>query len=165
MKTCPLNKVVDLDGPLLTRIASWLGINAMWLKPAMVPIATWLDDRLGNGRRNPAKKWWFDHEIIDGVAVNPRATNRRDIDPSRKIDAARQKIAYYHANMMPPPDAPGPVPVDRKAALAAKQVIETPAQARARAARGEPPPAHYTATKPAGGERISERVESPYSDD
>ncbi len=165
MKTCPLNKVVDLDGPLLTRMASWLGINAMWLKPLMVPIATWLDDRLGYGKRVPAKKWWFDHEIIDGVAVNPRATNRRDIDPSRKVDAARQKVAYYHANMMPPPNAPGPVPVDRKAALAARDVIETPAVARARTARGEPPPAHYVATKPAGGERILERVESPYSDD
>ncbi len=165
MKTCPLNKVVDLDGPLLTRMASWLGINAMWLKPVMVPIATWLDDRLGNGKRNPAKKWWFDHEIIDGVAVNPGATNRRDIDPSRKVDAAKQKIAYYHADMMPPPDAPGPVPLDRKAALAARDVLETPAQARARAARGDAPPAHYVATKPAGGEPISERVESPYSDD
>ena len=52
MKTCPLNKVVDMDGPLVTRMASWLGINAMWLKPLMVPIATRLDDWLGNGKRN-----------------------------------------------------------------------------------------------------------------
>ena len=40
MKTCPLNKVVDADGALMTRMASWLGVNAMWLKPLMVPIAT-----------------------------------------------------------------------------------------------------------------------------
>ena len=50
MKTCPLNKVVDMDGGLLPRAASWLGVNAMFLKPALVPVATWLDDRLGNGR-------------------------------------------------------------------------------------------------------------------
>ena len=50
----------------------------------MVPVATWLDDKLGNGRRNLAKKWWLDHEIVDGVAVTPRATNERDIDPQRK---------------------------------------------------------------------------------
>ena len=37
MKTCPLNKVVDLDGGLLPRTASWLGINAMPLKPLLVP--------------------------------------------------------------------------------------------------------------------------------
>ncbi|MEQ8696239.1 MAG: reductive dehalogenase domain-containing protein, partial [Bauldia litoralis] len=26
MKTCPLNKVVDMDGALMTRVASWLGV-------------------------------------------------------------------------------------------------------------------------------------------
>ncbi len=164
MKTCPLNKVVDLDGPMLIRIASWLGINAMWLKPAMVPFAAWLDDALGNGTRNPAKKWWFDHEIIDRVAVEAKATNRRDIDPSRKLDPAKQKMAYYHADAMPPPDAQGPSPVDRKAALAAKELLETPDEARARAAKGGTPPAHYTAT-PAVGKIIEERTESPYVDD
>ena len=51
MKTCPINKVVDADGALLTRMASWLGINAMWLKPLMVPIATFMDDWLANGKR------------------------------------------------------------------------------------------------------------------
>ena len=65
MKTCPLNKVVDADGPLVTRVASWLGINAMFLKPLMVPVAAWLDDALGNGKRNPVKKWWFDHEVVE----------------------------------------------------------------------------------------------------
>ena len=43
MKTCPLNKVVDSDGSPIVRAASWLGVNAMWLKPAMVPIATRMD--------------------------------------------------------------------------------------------------------------------------
>ena len=96
MKTCPINKVVDADGALLTRMASWLGVNAMFLKPVMVPIATWMDDWLENGKRNPVKKWWFDHEMIDGVAVDPpKGTNERDIDPSRVVDPAKQKMAYY----------------------------------------------------------------------
>ncbi len=43
-----------------------------------------------------------------------------------------QKMAYYHADMMPPPNDPAPFPVDRKAAMAAKDVLETPDEARAR---------------------------------
>ena len=85
----------------------------MWLKPLMVPIATFLDDWLKNGKRNPAKKWWFDHELVNGVAVAPKGTNQRDIDPDRKVDPAQQKVAIYHASMMPPPDEIGPVEVDR----------------------------------------------------
>ena len=164
MKTCPLNKVVDADGPLLTRIASWCGINAMWLKPLLVPIGVWLDDKLQNGKRNPLKKWWFDHEIIDRVTVEPRAgTNQRDIDPTRELDPAKQKMAYYHADAMPAPDASALVPVDRKAALAAKAVLETPDEARARIARGEAPPSHYTPTPPTGeAEANKDAVTSPY---
>jgi reductive dehalogenase len=148
MKTCPINKVVDADGALLTRVASWLGVNAMWLKPLMVPIATFMDDWLANGKRNPAKKWWFDHEIVDGVAVTPKGTNARDIDPARKVDPANQKMAIYHANMMPPPNERGPVEVDRKAAMAAVGLLETPSQARARVAAGVAGPRHYVPTPP-----------------
>jgi reductive dehalogenase len=163
MKTCPLNKVVDADGALLTRMASWLGVNAMWLKPLMVPIATFLDDWLKNGKRNPAKKWWFDHELVNGVAVAPKGTNQRDIDPDRKVDPAQQKMAIYHASMMPPPDEIGPVEVDRKAAMAAVGLIETPSQARQRAAAGEAAPRHYAATPP-GSAKIEKQiaVSNPY---
>lgn len=162
MKTCPINKVLDVDGGWLTRAASWLGVNAPRLKPLLVPIATWLDDRLGNGRRNPVKKWWFDHEWLDGRAVTPKDTNRRDIDRHRK--PAPAGIAYYHADMMPPPDEPGPVPVDRKAALAAAALLETPGQARRRVAAGGAVPAHYRPTPPLGGagESALEAAAGPY---
>jgi len=143
MKTCPINKVIDADGALLTRMASWLGIHAMPLKPLLVPIATRVDDWLGNGLRNPAKKWWFDHEIVDGVTVAPKHSNERELDIGRHIEPAQQKIAYYNADAMPPPDAKGPFPVDRKAALDAAKVIETPAMARERLKRGESRPKHY----------------------
>ncbi len=148
MKTCPLNKVVDADGALMTRVASWLGVNAMWLKPVMVPIATFIDDWLQNGKRNPAKKWWLDHELVNGVAVIPKGTNHRDIDPTREVDPAQQKMAIYHASMMPPPDEIGPVAVDRKAAMAAVYLLETPSQARERAATGGAVPRHYIPTPP-----------------
>ncbi len=163
MKTCPINKVVDADGAVLTRIASWIGVNAMWLKPLTVPFAVWFDDWIGNGRRNPIKKWWLDLELVGGVAITPKGTNARDIDPSRKVDAATQKMAYYHASMMPPPNDSAPHGVDRKAAMAAKELLETPAQALARHAAGGPIPAHYVATPPVMAD-VTEKtaVTSPY---
>ena len=163
MKTCPLNKVVDADGPMLTRTASWLGVNAMFLKPLMVPFAAWFDDWIGNGKRNPAKKWWFDHEIIDGVAVDAKKTNERDLDVERTVDPAKQRIAYYHASVMPPPDVTAPVPVDRKTALAAKELLETPDQAEVRAKQGGDRPEHYVATPTAGvDEDDAVVVQGPY---
>jgi ferredoxin len=149
MKTCPLNKVVTADGALLERIASWCGIHARWLKPLLVPVAVGLDDWLGKGRRNPQKKWWFDLEVIDGVCVEPlKGVSERDLDIHRRLDPARQKIAYYHANAMPVPNDLRPQPVDRKSALAAAALLETPDEAAARQARGEGPPAHYLPTPP-----------------
>jgi len=149
MKTCPLNKVPTADGPLLHRIGSWLGVNAMWIKPFLVPIAVYLDDRLGYGKRNPAKKWWLDLEMIDGIAVRPTAgANERDIDYHRKMNTTREKIAYYHASMIPPPDQKEPFPVDRKAAKAAAALLETPQEARRRVASGGAKPLHYIPTPP-----------------
>ncbi len=162
MKTCPINKVVDADGAVLTRVASWLGVNALWLKPLTVPIAVWFDDWIGNGRRNLAKKWWLDQEIVNGIAVTPKATNERDIDPSRKVDAAGQKMAYYHASMMPAPNDTARHVVDRKAAMAAKDVLETPDQARARKARGGAMPQHYVATPPVEIAATAKAAKSPY---
>ena len=163
MKTCPLNKEVDADGALLIRAASWLGINARWLKPLLVPLATRLDDALGFGTRNPAKKWWFDHELVKGVTVNPRGTNERDIDPQRKVDPAKHKIAYYNADQMPPPDETGAVPLDRKTALHAAEILETPQQAVQRTAFGGAKPLHYVPTPSRGQKNTDEKAASgPY---
>ena len=153
MKTCPLNKIVTADGPLLQRLASWCGINARWLKPALVPLAVKLDDWLGNGRRNPAKKWWFDLEVIDGICVEPvKGINKRELNLDHKLDPAKQKMAYYPASAMPVPNDLRPQPVDRKAAMAAATELESPAAARARKAAGAPPLKLYRArpADPAG---------------
>jgi len=146
MKTCPLNKVVTADGPLATRLASWCGVHLLWAKPIMVPIATWIDDALGHGRRVLAKKWWMDLEVVDGVCVEPFGANEREIDVGKVIDPKNQKMATYPASMNPPPDALEPCPVDRKAALKATAWMETPSQAEARRRDGGAPPAHYRPT-------------------
>ncbi len=147
MKTCPLNKVVTGQGPLMTRIASWCGVNVRWLKPVMVPIAVWLDDLLRNGVRNPVKKWWLDLEIVDGVCVEPRkGVNKRDLNLDHVLDPEKQKIAYYHADRMPPPNVPEPVIPNRKEALARANLLETPLEARQRRRAGEARPLHYTPT-------------------
>ena len=144
MKTCPYNH----EGLLVHRAFLWLAIHV----PAARRWIARLDDAVGNGRRNPVKKWWRDLEWLrEGYAVEPRAgTNRRDLDPARKLDPAKQKIAYYPAAAMPVPDDPNAQAIDRKRGLIAAAAIETPATARARAIRGEAAPAHYAPTPPAG---------------
>lgn len=149
MKTCPLNKVVTWEGPLMTRVASWLGINARFLKPAIIPVAVWLDDWLGHGIRNPLKKWWLDLEIVDGNAILPRkGVNQRDLNLKHKIDPKDQKMAYYHASDMPPPNSKVPIIIDRNKAIQAKDMIETPSEALSRISTGGPKPKHYVPTPP-----------------
>ena len=148
MKMCPLNKIPSVDGPLVHRIGTWLGVNARWLKPILVPIAVYFDDKLGYGKRNPNKKWWVDMELVDGVGQPPaRGSNERDLDLGHLTKASKQKIAYYPANVMPPPDADDAFPSDRKAAIAILKDMETPAQARARVAAGGATPAMYFAPR------------------
>ncbi len=147
MKTCPLNKVVTSDGPILERVASWCGINARFLKPLLVPIAVKLDDVLEHGKRNPAKKWWFDLEVIDKVCVEPvKGINKRELNLEHALDPEKQKMAYYLANMMPVPNDLNPQPVDRKAAIASAASLERLAEAAARKSGGGAAPATYTAT-------------------
>ena len=158
MKTCPLNKVVTADGALLERVASWCGINARWLKPALVPVAVRLDDWLGKGKRNPVKKWWFDLEVVDGVCVAPvKGVSQRDLNLEHKIDPEKQKMAYYQAHMMPVPNDLRPQPVNRKLAMAEAEVLETPEQAAARTMQNGAVPKQYIPRKP--------RPEGPIGED
>jgi len=141
MKACPYNH----EGLLYHKAFLWAAIHLPFTRRWIAR----LDDKVGNGRRNLVKKWWHDLELVDGVCVTPRAgSNQRELDLGKKMDPAKQKIAYYHANMMPPPDQKGPHPVDRKAALAAAALIETPTQALERRRSGGATPAHYIPTPP-----------------
>lgn len=110
MKTCPYNT----EGLLSHRAVLWAAIN---LPASRRAIAVW-DDKLGNGSINRAKKWWFDLEQVDGVAVAPRAgANERQLDLNGNTDPAGQKIALYPPEEHPPGDLLDPRPINRKEAL------------------------------------------------
>ncbi len=123
MKTCPYNH----EGLLAHRAFLWAAIQLPWTRRWIVR----LDDVIGNGSINAAKTWWTDLEIVAGKVVPPKGTNRRELEAGKALKP--QKIAYYPAAVMPPPDAQVAVIVDRKAALAEKP--ESPAAARARTRR------------------------------
>ena len=153
IKVCPLTKDVTWDGPLLARLGSWLGINALWLKPYLPQLAIWLDDFLGNGNPNDAKKWWLDLEVIgeqchtystSNYCVVPKGVNRKKINPS-KPRHENQGIAIYPPSVMPPPGEQGPYPTDRKAGIAMAEQMETVEQGIARHDKGLPPPAMFKA--------------------
>ncbi len=151
VKVCPLSKDTTWDGPLLHQIGSWLGVNAMWLKPVLAPIAIWLDDVLGNGNPVDEKKWWLDLEVMgkrtfkydpENYVEEAKGTNRPLIDPQKKQRGA-DTIAYFPASTLPPPDMFGPHPTDRKLGLKIAAEAETVEQALARRATGGKMPDTY----------------------
>jgi ferredoxin len=154
VKTCPLSKDTTWDGPLLHQVGSWLGVNAMWAKPILAPLAVWLDDVLGNGNPVDAKKWWLDLEVKgrktfqyqpENYTVKATDANRPKIDPGKKTKK-ETNIAYFPASTLPPPDLMGPYPTDRKLGLQQAKEAESVEQALKRRATGGKPPETYTAS-------------------
>lgn len=143
MKTCPLNKVVTSDGAVLHRIASWLGINARWLKKCLIPIAVTLDDRLGFGTRNPLKRWWQDLEIVDGEVRKPRGTNERDLDVTKDTLGKKSPVGYYHAADMPRATATEAVATNHREAIKRAASVESVDDAKQRRQNGGQRPPHY----------------------
>jgi reductive dehalogenase len=134
MKTCPYNH----EGLLIHRAFLAMAVHV----PASRRWIATLDDRMGYGTRNPVKKWWQDLEIVDGIAGPPRAgANQRDLG----LDKTDPKvpIAYYNADVMPHGDRADPLPVNRKAAIDAVRILETPEEAARRIAASGPTPNHY----------------------
>ncbi len=141
MKTCPYNREDLAEADRLL----WLSIEV----PASRKHLIEHDERSGGGERNPVKRWWFDLEMVDGVALPPAAgVNERDLDPTRQAKlAAVQKMAFFPPALQP---AGGTTvttvhPLDRPAGLQAAAQAETPAAARRRhrqkAAEAAAPPA------------------------
>jgi epoxyqueuosine reductase QueG len=136
MKTCPYNREDLAESEQLL----WLSIDTPAARRHLIDH----DDRRGGGARNPVKRWWFDLEIVDGLAQAPPAgVNQRDLAPGRgdKL-AATQKLAFFPPDLQP---AGGTtlattVPLDRPAGLAAHAAAETPAAARRRQHRKPPQP-------------------------
>jgi len=125
MKTCPWNS----EGLLVHRAWLWLAVHV----PAARRLLARLDDVIGHGRRNPVKRWWFDLEWVEGIAVVPPAgTNERDLAVDRVLKPEELRLAVFPPDLLPSPDAVGAVPVDRRAGLARARALESPAEARER---------------------------------
>jgi ferredoxin len=127
MKTCPYNT----EGLLAHRLFLWLAINVPWSRGWIAR----LDDKVGNGAINRAKKWWFDLEMVDGVSVTPKGVNERGLDLDAVKRAKTQALALFPPEVSPPPGARDPVEPDRAAGIKAYASAESPAAARARVAR------------------------------
>jgi ferredoxin len=134
MKMCPWNREDTAEARHLIN----LSINAPGTRAAIIR----LDDEQQMGRRNAVKRWWFDLEVIDGVAcVPPFGTNERDITSGRDGRFQQtQKVAIFPPALQP---AAGTtlaqvVPVDRAAGLREYQGAESPDAARARLAASAP---------------------------
>jgi ferredoxin-NADP reductase/ferredoxin len=130
MKTCPWN----LEGLLADSAWRWV---AMHLPGQARPLAM-LDDHWGRGGINPVKTWWWNLELDrqGGGYVQAAQTHRRGLNPDLKIDPAQQTLAAYPADTLPPP-YPVVFPVDREAGIARYRALLSPAEYRARLARGE----------------------------
>ena len=128
MKTCPYN----VEGVLAERPFQWA---AMKLPFARAWIAR-LDDKLGRGEINQAKKWWVDIEMLDDIpAEPPKGTNTRGLSIGRK-PRDESGFALFPPEAAPPgPDGMAPFPIDREAGIAASQEAETPEAARERVGR------------------------------
>jgi ferredoxin len=114
MKTCPYNREDLVESEKLL----WLSIDVPAARRALIEY----DDAIGGGLRNPVKRWWFDLEIVDGVAVKPAAANERDLSPGREEKLAKsQKLAFFPPELQPKGGTTlkEVVPIDREAGLAA----------------------------------------------
>jgi reductive dehalogenase len=130
MKTCPWN----LEGLFAERPFRWAAINLPRLAPALAK----LDDAVGNGGLNPTKKWWWDLEISEDGGYRParHPVNARGLQKDLDLKYEDQTLAVYPAPLTPPP-WPYPYPMDREAGIRAYESLISPADYKARLARGE----------------------------
>lgn len=130
MKTCPWN----LEGIFAEAPFRWAAMNI----PKAAPTLAKLDDFIGNGERNPIKKWWWDIEIDEDGAYGP-AKNRpheRDLQKDLDLKYENQTLAVYPANLAPHP-WPFPFPMDREKGIEAYQAMITARQYKARLKNGD----------------------------
>ncbi|MEM7524521.1 MAG: 4Fe-4S double cluster binding domain-containing protein [Pseudomonadota bacterium] len=130
MKTCPWN----LEGLFAERPFRWAAMNM----PGAAKTLAALDDRLGKGGLNTAKKWWWDLEMIDNgpYTLTEKEVNARGLQPDLDLRHEDQVLAVYPAPLAPPP-YPYPYPMDREKGIEAYQAMISADEHKARLARGE----------------------------
>jgi len=127
MKTCPYN----IEGVLKERPFLWAAINLPFTREWLAK----LDDKVGNGRLNPVKKWWYDLEIVNGKVGAAKRVNARELSLARKTSSENQDIAVFPISLIPPPGEKGPFKVTREQGRKARELMEateTPEQAKTR---------------------------------
>lgn len=137
MKTCPWN----LEGLFAELPFRWAASHL----PSAAKFWAKLDDKLGNGRINPVKKWWWDLEMVnEGPYTIPlHEVNERDLQTSLDLKYEDQTLAVYPANLLPPP-YPFPYPMDREAGIQAYDAMIDASEHQQRRARGMTPEHEYT---------------------
>ena len=130
MKTCPWN----LEGIFKEAPFRWAAMNI----PSTAKLLAKLDDAVGNGERNPVKKWWWDIEKQPDGAYRPteHPINFRNLDKKLDLKYEDQTLAVYPANLAPPP-WPFPYPMDREKGIEAYQAMVTAEQYKARLISGD----------------------------
>ncbi len=130
MKTCPWN----LEGLFAEAPFRWAASHI----PAAAPLLAKLDDKVGKGRLNPVKKWWWDIERKpNGHFDVPAApVNARDLQTDLDLKFTDQTLAVYPAPLAPHP-WPYPDPMNREAGIKAHAALISADEHRARSARGE----------------------------
>ena len=140
MKTCPWN----LEGLFSEVPFRKLAMNV----PQAAKALARLDDKLGKGRINPVKKWWWDLEMEDDGAYRPsrHPVNKRDLQTDLDLRYEDQTLAVYPAPLAPPP-YPWPAPMDREKGIAAYAAMIPAQEHKKRRANGAPPEHIYTPAK------------------
>ena len=130
MKTCPWN----LEGIFAEKPFRWLASNV----PTAAPALAKLDDKMGNGGLNDAKKWWWDLELKEdgGYKAPAQPVNRRDLQVDLDLKYEDQTLAVYPANLAPHP-WPYPFPMDREAGIQAYQDLISATDYKARLDAGD----------------------------
>ena len=129
MKTCPWN----LEGLFAEAPFRWAAMNM----PRAAPLLAKLDDAVGRGGLNPAKKWWWDLELQSDGSYQPskNQTNERDLQKDLDLKYEDQTLAVYPANLTPPP-WPYPYAMDREAGIEAYQAMITAEEYQSRLETG-----------------------------
>lgn len=130
MKTCPWN----LEGIFTEKPFRWMASNI----PSAAPVLAKLDDKLGHGSLNDAKKWWWDLELKEdgGYKAPAQPVNRRELQTDLDLKYEDQTLAVYPANLAPPP-WPYPFPMDREAGIQAYRDLLTAGEHKRRIAKGD----------------------------
>ena len=130
MKTCPWN----LEGLFSEAPFRWAATHL----PKAAPLLAKLDDAVGNGDLNDAKKWWWDIELQEGGAYGPAAepVNRRGLQKDLDLRYEDQTLAVYPAPLAPHP-WPFPFMMDREKGIEAYQALITAEEYKARLVRGD----------------------------